>query len=201
MPKSGFDEVVVRRSFCRFYFDRSRESVQFRANFCAHAARRCDSSSRGSKRATSGADEEDRRAECEDRHALAANSQASTAAVQSTSRRHDWRRLSFNINFDNIHIYSGGGRILHENWRWQQPHRRPRGNADLDRENAQHQRQRAAKIQSHRQSFEIAGRADAPDSPIANSIAVIRRIIRSLRSTAARPAKRPALPPDSMSHR
>ena len=171
MPKSGFDEVFVRRSFCRSCFRRSGEFEQLWANFCAHTTLRCDSTCRGSNRATSGADEESRRAECEDRHALAANSQASVATVQPTPRCHDRRRLSFNINI-NIDIYSGSGRILHENWRWQQPHRRPRGNADLDRENAQHQRQRAAKIQSHRQSFEVAGRADAPDSPIANSIAI-----------------------------
>ena len=182
MSKSGFDEIANRERFCRSCFDRSREFDQLRADFRTHSEGGREPNRRGSNRchascAASGVGQKDRRTKCEDRHAFATNSQAPATASQSTSRRHDWRRRTLNLDIGNLDNYSRAGRTIRESRRWQQPHRCARRNAHVNRANAQHQRKRAAKIQSHRQSFEVAGRADTLNSPIGNSIAVFLRRI------------------------
>ena len=147
MPKSGFDEVAVSRSFCPDRFRRCREFEQRRANFRTDATRYCDSIGRCTN---SGVDQKDRRTKCEDRHAVAANPQVAVAAIQPTPWRHHWRRRALNIHIRCINIYSSAGRTIRESRRWQQPHRRPRRDAHFHRADAQHQRKRASKIQSHR---------------------------------------------------
>jgi hypothetical protein len=63
---------------------------------------------------------------------------------------HDRRGRPTNIDIDCIDVYFSSGRTVRESRRWQQPHRRAGRNAYLNRADAQHQRERAAKVQSHR---------------------------------------------------
>ena len=150
MPKSRFDEIAVRTRPCRVCFRRSREFEQFRPDIRAYPEDLCDSSCWESNRPTSGTDQKDRRAKCKDRHAFAANSQAPVAAVQPTPWRYNWRGRTFNFHIGNIDIHRRTSRIIREGWRWQQPRRCPWRDAHLHREDAQHQRKRTPKIQSHR---------------------------------------------------
>src|SRR5207253_10456398 len=175
MPKSRFDEIALPTSPCRMCFRRSRQLEQLRPDFRSDPEGRCDSNCCESNRPTSGADQKDQRAKCEDRHAFAANPETPVTAVQSTPWGHDWRRraLDFNIYLDDTDIYSGAGRTIDKGRRWQQPCRCPRRNAHIHRKDPQRERERPAKIQSHRQSFEVAGWPDTLDSAIADTVAII----------------------------